>query len=442
MKKKENIAIIIVFSIVFFVVFVLNWLTPMLADDYTYTYIFWSQEKISNMKDVWYSMMRHYDIWGGRIFSHGIVYTLSMLPGVVFDILNSAVFILLGYMVFKYINTNSKLNAKMFILIYVVLFLNIPIFGQTSLWAIGSVNYLWTMVIMLMFLYPYYQYVINKKSGLDSKAGVLFALLGFAVGLCNENSSPATILCAILFMGYMIYKKIKIRYWMVLGVVSGIIGWLIMILAPGNAKRSAAVRPGGFSIMHLKDCFMNCIRLLEGEMKYLLIAIIVMFVLAIKYKVDKEKIIIAAIFLIAAMASNFAMTFNVAGYVTRAFIATAIYTTIAGFILFRELKEDWMNNIKIYIYAYMAMVFILQFLYASDSIFTTYVWHNDREAYIQNEVSKGNLNIETYSIKSSNPYSVFYVIEDIGEDETYWTNSIFAQYHGINTVKTNEVKEK
>ncbi len=439
---NETVIFWSIICIAFGVMLLLNILTPMIADDYNYSFHYIGGTRIQNLYDVFTSCMAHYNLWGGRILSHGVIYYLSMFPTIVFDLLNSLVFVLFGIVIYGLIYIRFEINPGAILLIYVTMFLCIPTFGQTALWFVGSVNYLWTLVLMTTFLVPYIWYIIKRKSILDAKWGICFGFVGFSAGFCNENTSAATILGAVFFVIYMIYKKIKVKAWMITGIIAAMVGWVIMIIAPGNKVRSNIVNPDGFSLMFLKDRFVNCISLIEGEMRWLLIAFIVLLILAIKYKVDQDKIAIAVVFFLVAMASNFAMLFNVAGYSTRSFIATEVYSAIGGLILLNELKDKFSDLTKAVLYVYVGYIFATTFIHGADAIFTTYFWHTQRAQYIEQEVANGNGNIETYYIKSMNPYSVFYGIEDLTENKDYWTNVSFSMYHHLESISTIEVKVK
>ncbi|MFI3177219.1 MAG: DUF6056 family protein [Eubacteriales bacterium] len=100
------------------------------------------------------------------------------------------------------------------------------------------------------------------------------------------------------------------------------------------------------------------------------------------------------------------------------------------------------DTLKAVLYVYVGYIFVTTFIHGADAIFTTYIWHAQRAQYIEQEVANGNGNIETYYIKSMNPYSVFYGIEDLTENKDYWTNVSFSMYHHLESISTIDVKEK
>lgn len=58
-------------------------------------------------------------------------------------------YILLGYLIYKHVNSKVKYNYLISIFIYSMIFLFSPSPGTTLMWKSGSANYLWTTVLIL-----------------------------------------------------------------------------------------------------------------------------------------------------------------------------------------------------------------------------------------------------------------------------------------------------
>ena len=386
-------------------------------------------------------MTGHYYIMNGRIFSHSLAQFFTLLPQLLFDILNSFVFIILGYIVFR-ISTISTKKASAFILAvtYMSLFIGLPSFGQTALWMVGSFNYLWTTTIMFLFLFTFVSYLYKETSSLSKwYLSLIFVAVGFLAGSCNENASAATILCAILLTIYTAYKKLKIHPWMILSILSGLIGWYLMVSAPANSRRSASVSTEGFNLMLLKDRFVGCVEILQGQSGKLLFVIILLFVFGIYYKIEEKRFMLALIFFLSGLASNFAMSFSPM-YPSRAYTFTEVALVLSGLILLFSFNIEWLSIGKLIILTYLCVQFTFALVQASDVLLTVKVWHSDRASYIEDNVEKGNKDIETYAIKSSSRYSVFYAIKDLTSMPNYWTNNEFAKYHNLNSIIATETK--
>lgn len=435
MNKKNNELIFkMVMALVFFIMLVLNRLTPMIADDYNYCYSFNSGARISGITDIVMSMRGHYEILNGRIFAHSIVQFILMYDLLIFDILNAIMFVLLGYLVYRFVVLDKCKQVTLLVIIYGTLFIKIPTFGQTVLWLDGSINYMWTMIVMLLFVLPYRYYAESEKRH-SWYFSLLMCIAGFFAGSCNENTSPATLLGASILMGYMLYRKVKLKLWMFLGLIFGVIGFIWMITAPANQVRGDT----SFSWLQIKDRVVNITQFIRAQTGTLFVVILCLFVLAYIYQMRKEKIFIAGIMLIMSLASAYAMIFS-PSFPTRAFMGTQIYMIIAGVIVFDELNIEWVSVAKKLVVTYMLCLLIFQFILAFDSIMTTYLWFLERKEYIELEKEQGNTDIETFYIYSNNPYSVFYNLIDLIDDSSYWTNESFAKYYEINSITAREGK--
>ena len=239
-KKQSNVWLhIVVFLFFIILIFLLNHYTVFTSDDYRYHYIFDSylptdsSTRVKGIFDIITSMASHYKIWGGRIVAHSIVQWFLIFPKVIFNFLNTGAFILLGYLIFLHASKKKEGSPGIFILIYSLLFLLLPFFGQTVLWLSGSCNYLWCTILILVALLPFRFY---KE---QSNKGYYFAfLLSLVAGCTNDNTGMAMVLLMILFTIYYYLSGKRIRLWVPINIISGFVGSIICIIAPGNVIRS------------------------------------------------------------------------------------------------------------------------------------------------------------------------------------------------------------
>lgn len=236
-KKYRSAIWAVVILFCFGFILLLNILTPMMTDDYSYKFIFGSMNPVASLGDIIESQTRHYFEWGGRTVVHVITQLLLMLPPIAIDVLNSlayTVFILLIYLLIKGRNKNS---ISLFLLIFISVWFLQPSFGDTILWTTGSANYLWGTILILLFLLPYRFHNTNKKSK-GYLSSILFFIYGIIAGWTNENSAAAMILIAMFFVYTYYRKQLSIPKWAINGILGAIIGYLCMILAPGNMARA------------------------------------------------------------------------------------------------------------------------------------------------------------------------------------------------------------
>ncbi|UJM29773.1 DUF6056 family protein [Enterococcus faecium] len=135
-------------------------------------------------------------------------------------------------------------------IIFSLMWIFTPAFNNVYLWMAGSVNYLTAMVIMLSFILVYHRYITESKEQNNSffkTIGML--LLGIIAGWCNENTSGGTLFIVVAYtaLSYF-YKNKKIEKWMIAGIVGNIVGFLFMVMAPGNDIRATYFDRSNLSI--------------------------------------------------------------------------------------------------------------------------------------------------------------------------------------------------
>ena len=73
-KKFEYI----ILGIVFILVLIINFLTPLITDDFYYSMI--GDKHISSLKDIFDFQVAHYFGWGGRTIAHTIAQLFLLYP--------------------------------------------------------------------------------------------------------------------------------------------------------------------------------------------------------------------------------------------------------------------------------------------------------------------------------------------------------------------------
>lgn len=229
----------LVVLICFSILLLLNVLTPLISDDITYLYIYGETARISSLSDIIQSQINHYYMWGGRSVVHFIAQILLLLPSYVADILNTVMYMLYIYLIYWHVKGKGANRISLFILINLAVWFLQPVYGDTILWITGSANYLWGTAFILLFLLPYRLYE-GKRIGMFKNilASIGILLWGLIAGWTNENTAGAMILITILFFFYYRSKGWKIPLWGISGLVGSLVGFAVMILAPGNFERA------------------------------------------------------------------------------------------------------------------------------------------------------------------------------------------------------------
>lgn len=243
---------IILFSL--YVLFLLiNNSIPIISDDFLYGYIFPKQAETNNswginldrpiadFSDILVSQYNHFFCHGGRIPVHILVQLFSGLLGkTIFSYISSFFFIFFILLLGK--NCFGKDTSKDILVIYapfLVFFLLIiqpKCFYSTI--ATG-INYLWTSVVCLAFLY------IHNKEHITSKLYILiYWLLAILAGWSHEG---IVIPLGIALFLHHIKEWRDIPKYKTIATFLFFIGALFLVMAPGNFVRKGA----GLSIVNL-----------------------------------------------------------------------------------------------------------------------------------------------------------------------------------------------
>lgn len=335
MKKILNEKNIILF-IIFISMLTLNYLYPYISDDYTYMYKYDNFERIKNISDIFLSMKDHYFLWGGRVLAHSLASVFLLIPKNIFNICNSIMYTIFIYMIYLIGRRNNKDNYNyLFIIHLLIWFINIS-FGEVTLWLTGSCNYLWTSVIILLFLYLFHK---------ENKNVIIFSILGILAGMCNENFSLSIIFVCILFVIFNKNYRNKNNY---IGIIFLIIGYLFLFLAPGNFIRAGA------GVNNIITITQKTLYLIKVFSLLIIFILLLSYVLYKKNKLKKDYLIYILGSIICILFLVVAPTFSL-----RATIGTLIYNLIIIIDILFSFKFD-LNK---YIYLILGVIYLISYLY-------------------------------------------------------------------------------
>lgn len=432
LSKKQQM-IIILFCI-YLMMLILNILTPILADDYSYS-LNVDDSKIDNIMDVLNYQWWHYFNWGGRTVAHTIAQVFLLLPKIIFNIINPLVYVGIIYLIYQQAKGKTQEDKpEILLLIHLALWFLLPTYGQTCIWLIGSCNYLWTTVIILFFVSRFRNFEQQKDSIIKI---IAMFLLGVIAGWTNENTSfgMLVIICGFLFVQKK--SKQKIHKWEISGLIGAILGFLILILAPGNFERAEKLSDRTFIVIKLlKRIVTYTINMTEYTMPILILGVILITI----YIYNKKKISLQTyIYMIAGFLTIYAMLLS-PSFPERAWTGVIVFWIIACAQLIYKLE----SIDKIFKVIIIDSTIILAMFYIEPVITTgkevlnlRRVW-NYRIDYIESEKSKGNKNIELASYYSSDKHSPNYGLADIGSETTGWPNDAIADYFKIDSIKSTD----
>lgn len=249
----ERLSWQIIFVAFLLTFFLRNLLLPIIADDYSYAFIWDGDglgnlldgidgnrlERVESFGDILYSQWQHYFTWGGRTIAHIFVQFFVWQGKIFFDVANVLVFAALTLLIFK-VGTGlplREMNKTYMTFILAGLYFCAPSFIIATIWLTGACNYLWMCTLEILFLLPFALKYWNKSLAPSPQSLVpIMALLGLVAGWSIEPGATVTICVASLFIIYF-WRRRNFESWMKVGFFFALIGFALLMLSPGNIHR-------------------------------------------------------------------------------------------------------------------------------------------------------------------------------------------------------------
>lgn len=248
MNKKA----LMVFAGIYLFLYLLNYFTPMsFGDDYVYSFIWQGKAmstplpldaaRISSWHDLFISQWSHYFTWGGRTVAHCIIQFFLWMGKRTFNFINAIISVILIAEIYWCINRGKVLfgfKAKEIFWIFFALWAFTPAFSQVFFWIGGACNYIWTSVLLLGLLIPYLQNYYSFENIV--KRNLFFDIVMFFWGVLAGWSNENSICWIILVLLFFLYSKRNSKekdFWMYTGLAGLIVGYALLMFAPGNMNR-------------------------------------------------------------------------------------------------------------------------------------------------------------------------------------------------------------
>jgi len=197
-------------------------------------------ERVQNVSDLIESSYFHYMNANGRLFPHMTSQAFGALIGKpVFDVLNAIMFILLVSVVTLLVVGAHRSYWKWWVVVLSGLWLAMPESNTGFFLMTYALNYLWSSVVCLTFLWLYIQADSWKTNTFVLLFGSLFA---FGAGWSHEGVAIG-IAASIAFdnLWDMIHHRVNNRK--MLWAICFCVGAAFLCLSPGNFTRTDAALP-------------------------------------------------------------------------------------------------------------------------------------------------------------------------------------------------------
>lgn len=459
-KKKcfqlHIVAIIFVTALIGILFYALNYYTPLYADDYSYSFSFSTDERMESIHQIIDSQIGHYLNTNGRSITHSLAQLFLLVGDDTFNIINVFFFLALLYLIYFHgCGTFREFSLAKFALIAILLFLSCPAFGQSFLWITGAANYLYGILIILCVLIPYRLQVNNNTLNypliIEIIAAIVYLILGIIAGWTNENTSVALI---VIIIGYMVLfriKSIKIHAWNITGCVGGIIGCVLILSAPGTAKRlDSAGGSGGVVSWIMRMIFYSCDMFTNLQLPMLLFSIL--SVLYIYQKRNQVKIGsfheftkkfsecgVSLIYLLGFLTSVYSMIvspqFPGRAWSGPIIIFLVVVISLCSLVDMSDSKIKFGKKIAL---GFVLILCISTYINAFFELKNIDAAFDDRVSMIETSVQSEEHSVEIPNICGWSGYSCYSASGDLNADSSKWPNTAIARYYGIDEIICND----
>ncbi len=425
-------------------VWAMNNQTALCRDDYSYSYTFAVKEnkfRITNFRQIIDSQINHYKVMNGRAVTHTLAQTFLMFDKSIFNLINTVAFIILICLIVYHSKQAGKNHFSiMFLSAFLSLWFFTPSFGKSYLWLTGACNYLWGILIILLYLLPL-RHALNGPCGMKLTTMIVLSPLYFVSGLIagwtNENTSAALMVISLLLIIAITIKYRRLPVWPLTGFAGNICGFLLMILAPGQSVRLEA--NGGFGSV---DVWLKRFVSISTDMfKYhgiLLMLAFIFVVIAIIRKNKPKDFLITGIFFVGWLASVYSMILS-PYFPLRTWSGPTILLTITLLsAMSQALPEDIGRKTSVIICiiaACLGYIFAEDYKQAYNDVSITKAAVDARVEAINNAKREGVSEIELDAIYGHSRFDAYVSIGDLNNDSSTWPNTAIAMYFGLDEVR-------
>ena len=238
-RRANRVVLALVLTLIGMLMLLLNLHTPLMMDDYDYSFSWATGERLAGLGDIAASQAAHYRLWGGRSVVHFLAQLFLYLGKPVFNLANTVMYLLLLLEMAALAGKRGRgCDWRMLLIAHALMLLAVPFFGTVFLWLDGACNYLWGTVLALTPL------VIAKseREGGFFDAGFSRGWIAlpvcFLAGWTNENTACGVLAAMILLTLWDRLRGRKVRAWRWAALAVQALGVAVMLLAPGNFARA------------------------------------------------------------------------------------------------------------------------------------------------------------------------------------------------------------
>lgn len=426
-ESKRTIRILL--GAIFVVALILNMLTPLFVDDFTYLNSFATGERITSIREIFPSMKAHYFVQNGRIVVHFFSQLFLLFPPIVFDLINAGMFVLQIALIYYYCKTDHDDNAFLLLVIAGFIWKCVPAFGQVYLWLSGACNYLWSVDFSMLYILPFV-FTLKGKKVLKSKwSQILYILSGVVVGALLESISFGNILISLMCIVLIrFYRKQKCGIWLYISVCTQSLGYIFMMSSPATNEYKVA--------KGAKTYLYNFLDVLE-QYKEIALGLFVLWLslIIISYyaKVSKKIMAYSGVCMIVSLVLNF-IHIPASYYPYRSMLGSVLFLIMAICCLISGFWNMKLEVLSTSIGMIVILLAVIDFFPGVYDVASTYHIYKSRESYIEEQRKDGVEVLELHAIWPETKYSGVWGIREIDLNADVRPNTSMALYYGVDSI--------
>ena len=465
MKNKKSW---IVIFLIFLFMLIFNYLSPIsFGDDYVYSFVWTGQSiykplppdvvRVASWQDLFRSQWSHYFTWGGRTVAHVLAQFFLWKGKTLFNIANALISVLLVFELYWCINKGKitfQFDCRTIIWIFFLLWACTPGFGVVFFWITGACNYLWTNVILLGFLLPYFCKYYNSERVLCANRfyAVLFLIAGVLAGWTNENSVCWILLVLAVFVCYCKQHN-TLEKWMISGFIGLLTGYALLMFAPGNYNRLSSSKSNWSFLTGLNEhlSMMMLIYVFQFLLWYFVLrSLFSLRKECISNPLLKKEILLVKVLVVVGFCMTAIMLFS-PGFPPRTGFSGLLYLIVAAGILLRIQKDYCIliiqESAKKFLFCVSLIFFIITTGFTFRHYYCGYVYVGRLLTMVKNiddEKRDSVITVDTMVEPSDNEglYTALHTLSyKLSEDEKEWKNVAFARYYGIKGIRMVKAKD-
>ena len=436
MDKRERLfaRVWIVLAVLAF--FSLNLLSPVMRDDWSYTFNFVTKERIASLGDIFQSLGIHYTHVNGRLPVHFFAHLFLWFGKGLFNIVNALSFAgVVTLVCFHAFGTLRPFRPYAWLAVFLSLWALTPAFGESFLWVTGASNYLYGMLLILLYLIPYRRLLDADKPAEKPWYAPPALLGGVLAGWTNENTGGALVILLLCLLVWRLIEKKRVPLWCWTGLLGVVAGLAIMVLAPGELSRlEGAGGSGGLSaILH------RAVVITYKLVCYLwpgIAAWLSLLIVFLRAKRDKKPLAYPLSFLLAGCAAAYSMALS-PQMPDRVWSGPILFFLISLLALWHAAGEPHIPNARarLALVSLCAALALASYTYAAPRLAATKAAFDAREADAAAQLAQGTRALTLDRVCGSGlRCDAAETGGDITSDPNHWLNGALARYVGADTV--------